>query len=64
MRLTEFWTRMAEEFGESYAPTWAHYTVLAELGSRTVDEALEQGDPPKLVWRAVWEHRGLPAARR
>ena len=64
MRLTEFWQRMGDELGASYAPVWASLTVLAELGGRTVDEALAQGEETKTVWRAVVTHLGLPAARR
>jgi hypothetical protein len=64
VHLTEFWQRMADELGPTYAPVWASLTVLAELGGRTVDEALAQGEEAKLVWRAVAQHLELPASRR
>jgi len=61
---TEFWTRMEEALGPAYARTWASLYVLADLGGRTVDEALAAGVPPKEVWRAVWAALGLPARDR
>jgi Protein of unknown function (DUF3046) len=64
VRLTEFWQRMDDELGASYAPVWASLTVLSELGGRTVDEALAQGEETKTVWRAVVAHLGLPVSRR
>jgi hypothetical protein len=53
MRLTDFWSRMTEHFGEGYADSYARDFVLAELGGRTVYQALEQGEDAKDVWRAV-----------
>jgi hypothetical protein len=64
VRLTEFWQRLGEQLGPTYAPVWASLTVLVELGGRTVDEALAQGEETKVVWRAVVEHLGLPASKR
>lgn len=64
MRHTEFWARMEHALGESYAATWASHHVLAELGGRTVDEALAAGEDPKAVWRAVWAALELPARDR
>jgi hypothetical protein len=64
VRLTEFWRRMEHHLGTSYAASWAHDTVLAELGGRTVDQALAQGEDTLLVWRAVWAHLQLPPSAR
>ena len=64
MKHTEFWTRMEDALGPAYARTWASMYVLADLGGRTVDEALAAGVPPKEVWRAVWAALGLPARDR
>ena len=36
MRLTEFWYRMGEQFGPTYAESLARDYVIAGLGSRTV----------------------------
>jgi hypothetical protein len=64
MRHTEFWQRMEQALGPAYARSWAAQHVLAELGGRTVEEALAHGADPKEVWRAVWSTLGLPAADR
>ncbi len=64
MRHTEFWARMEHALGRAYARTWAHEQVLAELGERTVEEALAAGETPKTVWQAVWRALELPARER
>lgn len=53
MRLTDFWQRMEEQFGAAYAQSVASDYVLAELGGRTIRQALADGEEAKLVWRAV-----------
>lgn len=61
MRHTEFWERMEQALGSSaYARNWAKQQVIGSLGGRTVQDALDGGEPPKRVWRAVWETLGLP----
>jgi hypothetical protein len=64
MRHTEFWARMEQALGTAYARSWAEQHVLGDLGERTVVEALDAGEPPKKVWRAVWAELGLPAPER
>lgn len=64
MRHTEFWVRMEHALGPAYARSWAAQHVLADLGGRTVDEALAAGESPKTVWRAVWSALDLPARDR
>jgi hypothetical protein len=64
MRHTEFWSRMDDALGPAYSRTWAEQQVISDLGHRTVIEALEAGEPPKQVWRAVWERLGLPPSKR
>ncbi len=64
VRLTEFWRRMNHHLGDTYARTWAHDHVLADLGGRTVVQALDAGWDAKDVWRAVWRHLELPASER
>lgn len=46
---------------DGYARVWAEQVVLAELGGRTVVEALGAGEPCKRVWRAVCTQLELPA---
>ena len=44
---------MRAQFGETYAESVAKDQVLAELGDRTVNQALADGVEAKTVWRAV-----------
>jgi hypothetical protein len=60
VRLTVFWERMAEFFGEAYADSVAKDHVLSTLGGRTVDAALADGEDVKVVWRAVCEAFNVP----
>lgn len=53
MRLTVFWDRMNQHFGEGYAESVAKDYVMAELGGRTIEQALADGVSAKEVWRAV-----------
>ena len=64
MRLTEFWARMERRFGAAYAASYAADQVLAQLGGRTVQQALAQGEDAKAVWRAVCDAVGAPAGER
>jgi hypothetical protein len=64
MRITIFRNLMAKEFGEIRADMLARDHVFSALGSRTVDEALEAGMPPKEIWRTVCEAFEVPAERR
>ena len=64
MRLTEFWERMTEFFGEGYAESVAKDYVLSMLGGRTVNQALAQGEDAKVVWRAVGETFNVPDTLR
>ena len=60
MRLTEFWARMREQFGDAYAESVAKDFVLSGLGDRTVNKALAEGEDAKVVWRAVAETFHVP----
>ena len=64
VRLTEFWRRMDSRFGAAYARSYAADQVLATLGSRTVLQALADGDDAKQVWRAVCDATDAPASER
>ena len=64
MRLTEFWARMREQFGDVYAESLAKDYVLSNLGGRTVNEALADGVDAKVVWRAVCDTFNVPDALR
>ncbi len=60
MRHTEFWERMERALGRGYMRVWAEPFVIADLGRRTAQEALDAGVAPKEVWRAVWAVLELP----
>lgn len=60
MRQTEFWKRMRAQFGEAYAESVAQDYVLSSLGSRTVNQALAEGQDVKDVWRAVCDAFRVP----
>jgi hypothetical protein len=64
VRLTEFWVRMKEQFGDVYAESLAKDYVLSNLGERTVNKALADGEDPKVVWRAVCDTFNLPDSVR
>jgi Protein of unknown function (DUF3046) len=64
MRTTVFRTMMSQEFGDMRAGSIARDHVFADLGGRTVDEALAAGLPPQRIWQAVCEAFDVPADRR
>jgi len=64
MREAELWQRLVAQLGSGYARVWAEQVVLADLGGRTVSEALAAGVPCKTIWRAAWAHLELPAHDR
>lgn len=64
VRLTQFRELMEGEFGAVRAASLAHDHVFAELGGRTVEQALEFGYDPRDVWRAVCSAYDVPPSRR
>jgi hypothetical protein len=64
VRSSEFWQRMNGFFGPGYAPSVARDQVIAELGGRTVEEALAAGLAAQEVWRAVCACFEVPARLR
>ena len=64
MSHTEFWQRMDAALGPAYARAWAEQYVIADLGGRTVSEALAAGETPKAVWAAVRRALDLPESER
>jgi hypothetical protein len=63
MRLTDFWSRMEERFGASYAYSVAADHRLTTLGA-TVDEAIAGGVETRDIWRAVCAEFDMPAHLR
>ncbi|MEL4357455.1 MULTISPECIES: DUF3046 domain-containing protein [unclassified Luteococcus] len=64
MSETELWRRMAEHLPPGRLEIWADSIVLAQLGGRTVREAIAAGTDYVTIWRAVWEMLELPASYR
>ncbi len=60
MRYTEFWDRLEQALGTVYYKTWADQQVIGELDGRTPTQALDAGEDPRRVWRAVWAVLELP----
>ena len=56
--------RMREQFGDVYAESLAKDYVLSNLGGRTVNKALADGEDAKVVWRAVCDTFNVPDALR
>jgi Protein of unknown function (DUF3046) len=55
---------MEMQFGSVYAYSVAKDYVIAELGGRTVEQALADGERPKTIWAAVCATFDVPAALR
>jgi hypothetical protein len=64
VRLTVFWERMSARFGAAYADSVARDLVIAQLGGRTVVDALAAGEEPARVWAAVCEAVEVPVRDR
>jgi hypothetical protein len=64
VRLTYFRELMETEFGVARAGSVSRDHVFAELGDRTVEQALEAGIEPREVWLAVCRAYDVPPARR
>jgi hypothetical protein len=45
---------METVLGSGYARAWADLVVMADLGGRSVSEAITAGVDFKTIWRAVW----------
>lgn len=55
---------MDDEFGAGYSRVLSSSLVLAGVGGRTADQALNAGVPPRQVWLAVCEVQDVPPERR
>jgi len=55
---------MRAQFGEEYAESVAKDYVLSNLGGRTVNKALADGEDAKVIWRAVSETFNVPESLR
>lgn len=64
VRHTHFRTLMDDEFGPVRAASLSRDHVFADLGGRTIEDALEAGAHPRQVWRVVCEAFDVPLSRR
>ena len=64
VRLTHFRRLMDDEFGAVRAGSIARDHVFSRLNGRTVEQAIEAGEEPREVWRAVCTEFDVPAERR
>ena len=64
MKETELWERMQAHLGRATTGSGRPQFSLADLGGRTVIQAIADGLPSKIIWRAVWEALELPARER
>ncbi|MCW2943532.1 MAG: hypothetical protein JWR24_249 [Actinoallomurus sp.] len=55
---------MNQQFGEGYAESVAKDYVMAELGGRTIEQALADGVAAKTVWQAVCATFDVPQTLR
>lgn len=55
---------MEGEFGAARAASLARDHVFAELGDRTVEQALESGHDAREVWRVVCAAYDVPPSRQ
>ena len=62
--MSHFRELMEGEFGAVRAGSLARDHVFAQLGGRTVEQAIEAGYDPKQVWQAVCEVYDVPPERR
>jgi DUF3046 family protein len=64
VRLQEFWSRLAEQFGSMRAETVARDHVFGSLGGRTAVEAIDAGVPVRRVWLVICEEYEVPQQAR
>lgn len=63
MRLSEFSRAVDAEFGDR-GSMLVHDLVLADVGYRTAEEALDAGLPVREVWLALCVETDVPLSRR
>lgn len=51
--MTDFWARLEQAFGAAYARSIAADHSFADLGDRTIDQAIADGIDTATIWRAV-----------
>ena len=63
MKVSEFRRAVDEEFGETHGRVLTRELVLDELGGRTAERALAEGEPTGRVWLALCRANDVPRER-
>jgi hypothetical protein len=53
VRISDLRERITLSFGQTWAPSFSSDIAISELGSKTVNEALNAGFEPDVIWKAV-----------
>jgi hypothetical protein len=61
--MSEFWTLVDGEFGPGRGRTLVRDHVVGDLGHRTPQQALGDGEDPRTVWLALCTDLDVPAER-
>jgi len=64
VRYSEFWDLVTDVFGAQLGRVLVADQVLDGLGDRTAAQALEAGEDPRTVWRALCDAMQVPAGDR
>jgi hypothetical protein len=64
VRYSEFQDLVVDVFGPQVGQALVRDQVLGGLGDRTAVAALDDGEEPRVVWRALCDAMGVPEAQR
>ncbi len=64
MTLSEFQRAVLDEFGDAQGRALLRDLVMRQLGHQTPQQALDAGQAPAVVWRALCEEMDVPQPRR
>jgi hypothetical protein len=64
VRQSEFWTLVDDEFGRAHGRALVKDHVLFELGNRTAEQAIADGEPFRTVWFSLCDAMDVPTERR
>jgi hypothetical protein len=53
VHISDLRERITLSFGQTWAPSFSSDIAISELGSKTVNEALNAGFEPDVIWKAV-----------
>jgi len=62
MRVSEFWTAVADEFGD-YGRVLTHDLILGDIGGLTAEQGIKAGVNTREIWLALCRASDVPAER-